>query len=346
MKHIFFIALSLFFLKIDAQNRAIILKQNQRNYIETPDVASLFPVNNFTIEYVITVRVQPGYNMAILNKAECVTNQASYTSMFSTDNKVTFSFNCVGHCSNTIIYICNTPLNLGQCYHIAYTYSSLGPKIYIDGVLQPGTFLSGSGYCGDLYDTPEPFRMGAYRYIADTLGGFLEGMLDELRVWNYVRSGSQIASQLYNELTGTEMGLLLYYKFNDNISGNGEIVTNSASFTGTQLDGVTLSQNSLSPYTDYSCFAYTDVEKLEKKNTHISIFPNPSTGIVTINSDLIPGKNTVVNIEITDLSGRTVMRINEINLPANINIEKLVKGVYFIKLYGSSETYTSKIVRE
>jgi hypothetical protein len=44
---------------------------------------------------------------------------------------------------------------------------------------------------------------------------YWQGGIDEIRVWNHVRSQSQIAANMNNELTGNEPGLLLYLPFSE-----------------------------------------------------------------------------------------------------------------------------------
>lgn len=103
-------------------------------------------------------------------------------------------------------------------HHWACTFDDVTKiqKIYRDGVLKgqrtaPSSFL-GSGntnlYIGD----------AAYGTL---YGGenYFNGSIDELRVWNTTRTCDQV-SQLQNcELTGSESGLLAYYKFNQGAAG-------------------------------------------------------------------------------------------------------------------------------
>jgi len=69
----------------------------------------------------------------------------------------------------------------------------------------------------------------------------------------------------------------------------------------------------------------------------ISVYPNPTTGIVNINYD-----KTIHNIYVSDISGRTVFTkyINE-NF-AKINLNEMEKGIYFIKI----DNFTTKIILE
>jgi hypothetical protein len=71
-----------------------------------------------------------------------------------------------------------------------------------------------------------------------TYGNF-QGQLDEVRIWTGVRSQAQIQTNLNRSLTGTELGLLLYYRCNET---NGVSLADSApaspNNSGTLLNGV------------------------------------------------------------------------------------------------------------
>jgi len=61
-----------------------------------------------------------------------------------------------------------------------------------------------------------------------------DGKLDEIRVWNIVRTQAEIQNNMNTELTGNESGLVAYYKFNE---GTGQIATDSAgNYNGTLGD--------------------------------------------------------------------------------------------------------------
>jgi hypothetical protein len=58
-----------------------------------------------------------------------------------------------------------------------------------------------------------------------TLGGntidgrYFAGEIDEVRIWSIVRSPAEIASTMFKKLTGSETGLVGYYKFDDSSAG-------------------------------------------------------------------------------------------------------------------------------
>lgn len=56
--------------------------------------------------------------------------------------------------------------------------------------------------------------------LGSSLGNYnyLNGALDEFRIWNFVKTAADISTQYQNELSGNETGLILYYKFDETAS--------------------------------------------------------------------------------------------------------------------------------
>ena len=98
-----------------------------------------------------------------------------------------------------------TPI-LNQWVHLAYTRASgSAPLLYMNGVLiktgsQPTATYSGTG---------API-VGA----SGSANGFFPGQIDEIKVWNIVRSASDIATDM-NTYNPSTSGLVAYYDFND-----------------------------------------------------------------------------------------------------------------------------------
>jgi len=59
-----------------------------------------------------------------------------------------------------------------------------------------------------------PFRIGASG--AGTPGGFFDGIMDEVRIWNDVRTSTEISDNKSVELVGNEANLVGYWKLNNN----------------------------------------------------------------------------------------------------------------------------------
>ena len=69
-----------------------------------------------------------------------------------------------------------------------------------------------------------------------TPGSYLNGKLDDIRIWSDIRTPEEIAANYNKELTGNETNLVAYWKFNNNAldetSNNNDLTNvNSATFT-------------------------------------------------------------------------------------------------------------------
>ncbi len=104
--------------------------------------------------------------------------------------------------------------------HIAWTYNNGASSVYINGQSASST-TSGSTYgvTGD-------------NFIARrTDGNYFTGTLDEMRLWNDVRSQTEIQNNIYSALTGGESNLVGYWRM-DESSG-----TNLQDYSGNEYHG-------------------------------------------------------------------------------------------------------------
>jgi Secretion system C-terminal sorting domain/Fibronectin type III domain/Bacterial pre-peptidase C-terminal domain len=76
----------------------------------------------------------------------------------------------------------------------------------------------------------------------------------------------------------------------------------------------------------------------------IKLYPNPVSNI--LNVSVLGEVSTAASLQIIDANGRTVMVKNIINNPQAIDISKLGKGVYMIKLKNGKNNLYSKFVKE
>ncbi len=73
----------------------------------------------------------------------------------------------------------------------------------------------------------------------------------------------------------------------------------------------------------------------------LSIYPNPASDIVKVNSE-----ENINYIEILNISGQIVSFENVNTNNAEINISNLSSGVYFIKVYTANDVTTQKLIVE
>ena len=114
-------------------------------------------------------------------------------------------------------YSMNTPagsIELDQWQHVAATYDGNGDvHVYINGIEQ---LLTGTPPPGNIDDhSTYDLLIGEN---ADLSRAF-DGDIDEVRYWSSVLDSTSIRENMYREITGSESGLVSYWKFNED-TGN------------------------------------------------------------------------------------------------------------------------------
>lgn len=102
-----------------------------------------------------------------------------------------------------------TPLLSGVWYHVAVTYNAANNEmnLYKDGVLVASN-TSAAGYTETLQ------QIGTFAGE-----NYFNGTIDEVRIWNIVRTPGEIFGSKNCELNGSETGLIAYYNFNQGVQG-------------------------------------------------------------------------------------------------------------------------------
>ncbi len=128
------------------------------------------------------------------------------------------------HCTNS-----NSVVPESQWVHIAATRKANEPgHIYYNGVIQPS---SSKAWNGDLVFTA-PWSIGRQ---AD-LSRFFKGKIDEVRVWNRALSQDEIRDGMCRQFSGTEQGLIGYWRMNEGTGASTADATANGS-TGTLMNG-------------------------------------------------------------------------------------------------------------
>jgi hypothetical protein len=120
-------------------------------------------------------------------------------------------------------------------YHAAVTFDGRYWKFYLNGV-QDGTVDTGANRL-PRWDSIQHAGIATAMTSTPTAAGFFQGMTDETRIWNVVRTQEEIQADMYSELTsGT--GLIGRWGLNE---GSGTTATNSISGrpNGTLTNGPT-----------------------------------------------------------------------------------------------------------
>ncbi len=119
-----------------------------------------------------------------------------------------------------------TPVDLDQWMHIAGTFDGQTAKFYLNGVL-----VSEQSAAGAIDWDPAPIRFKLGKFYDSNDSRYMNGMLDEVRVWDVARSQSDIQANMNHVLSGHEDHLVGYWNFDE---GPGE---NVPDLTGNGSDG-------------------------------------------------------------------------------------------------------------
>ena len=117
--------------------------------------------------------------------------------------------------------------------HIALVHGNGLIRVYKNG-LEVGQMFSGSTVQPNTGGLPVLHLGGVI--MNSSVNATFEGQIDEVKLWNYARSESEIAQGMYEILTGSEPGLAAYYRMS---SGAGVILLDDSvnSWNGLLLDG-------------------------------------------------------------------------------------------------------------
>jgi hypothetical protein len=103
-------------------------------------------------------------------------------------------------------------VQLGVWQHVAITHDGDTLTFFVNGVQVGQT-------TGVPIPSPSsaPIRIGAR---ATDQARYFNGAIDEVRIWNIALTPQEVVGQMDTELTGTEPGLIAYYKFNEGAGQN------------------------------------------------------------------------------------------------------------------------------
>lgn len=106
----------------------------------------------------------------------------------------------------------------GIWYHVAATYSGSNPltggvKLYVNGKEEPQGVTTVGTYVA-MENTAEPLILGN-QYNAGLYNTGIAGVMDEVRIWNVVRTQQQIADNMAAYVAANASGLVGYWKLDE-----------------------------------------------------------------------------------------------------------------------------------
>ncbi|WP_395060081.1 SBBP repeat-containing protein [Flavobacterium sp.] len=311
----------------------------------------------------ITVATQPLSNLTNFTIEAWVytTNAGSYQTIYAEGNTIDdnpmFSFTKLGGTAGFEIVLRNASavglvvsgtsgkLPLNTWTHVSFVRTSATTaSLYINGINTDNFTYANPGTI-----TTNVTNIGVRQRTG--FDGYLNGNLDEVRLWNRALTQAEIMNNMNCELPTGQTGLLSYYQFNqgqngaDNstintltdASGNGNTGTltnfaRSGTTSNWVLPGGVTTGNACSPFLSTSDFEFS---------SKLTIYPNPSSDIFTLNSE------TRGNIVVYDLIGK-IIKSETIDLGiTKLDLNNYPSGIYLMKVTNdNNQTKTMKLIKQ
>ncbi|MCG9791663.1 LamG-like jellyroll fold domain-containing protein [Flavobacterium algicola] len=309
------------------------------DYIRIPKPTT----SDFTLEYWIkTTDTGSNSGQWYGGKGIVDAEEAGVTNDFGTslvNSKLAFG---VGNPDITIFS--TTAINTGEWKHVCVSWKQATGqmKLYIDGNLE----ASGTGSTLTRNSTPE-IVIGALQYNSN----YFNGSIDELRIWNTVRTVEQINNSKNCELAGNEQGLISYYKFNQGNDQANNTAQNTLTNAVTGYTNPTLTNFALTGSTSNwlagsviqtgSTCATLSTTNFNKSNS-IKVYPNPTSNFVIIEASTMDN----ATIQISDVSGRILVSKNISETANTIDLSPLQNGVYIFRIKTQDGESVTKVIKQ
>jgi len=198
-------------LPISAQNYALDFDGTD-DYVEIPDNSALDLTTNYTLEAWVYFNAVPSSTQGIISKYQTL-NANGFTFRVVSGGKIDFD---QVRTTSAVITAAQT------WYHIAVVNNNGSRIIYVNGSQVSATGTPITNVANSDY-----VSIGS-----DFSSRYMNGKIDEVRIWNDVRTADEIRQNMYHKLTGSESNLVAYYNF-DNISGTSLTDVTGHGHTGT-----------------------------------------------------------------------------------------------------------------
>ena len=257
------------FVGIAQTDYELVFNSTTQDYVEMPNASSLI-VNSTTFS--MTGWVNPHANTTAHSGIMGFRNNIDadfYLLKLQNSNNVEARFRNSSGTSFDIL--ANNLLDFNQWQHLAFTYDGSNIHLYKNGVL-----ISSTPANGTITQTSQSFKIGSLDW--NGTGFFMNGSLDEIRLWDITLSQNTISNWMCTEITNLHPNynnLAGYWRLNEgvgtsttdlSINGNsgalmGAVqwqVTTSCFASTIQVQGCTDSAacnyNSLATIDDFSCY--------------------------------------------------------------------------------------------
>lgn len=186
---------------------------------------------NFTIEFWIKMESSAATQRPI-SKYNTTGNQRAWQVEIQSNNKFGISVSSDGSTTAGQFLEFETtsstiPDNIWTHVAITFTIATETCLIYINGIPVAVSLVAGSGLGASLHNSTADVIVSGRND-----GGYMDGTLKDLRVWNTVRTQLEICQNMTKSLVGNESGLVAEWKFNnsalDTTANNNDLTLNNS----------------------------------------------------------------------------------------------------------------------
>ncbi|HEY3216020.1 MAG TPA: LamG-like jellyroll fold domain-containing protein, partial [Candidatus Eisenbacteria bacterium] len=236
-----------------------------------------------------------------------------------------------------------TPIAPGAWHHVATTYDGSTWKLYLDGNLE--TQLAVNRPVADA--SPVMAAVSSSLDSGNVPAGYFDGAIDEVRIWNFARSASEIQNTMSQSLYFPTPGLVGNWRLDE---ATGVTAFGTA---GTGING-TIVGSADTNWMRVTCGSWAvGVESQPISELALRpVSPNPTKGIAHF-SFAIP-ENATVKLEIVDVLGRRVGIVTQGDFPAGVHHVMwnatgsrgipVSAGMYFVRFTAAGRVITKRFV--
>jgi hypothetical protein len=164
--------------------------------------------------------------------------------------------------------------NTSDVHHIAVTYDGAFMKTFEDGVEKGSLAKTGA----IIHNITQPLLFNGPDSSTPS-AGYVNGFLDEIRIWDYARTDVEITADMASELVGTESGLVGLWKFDED---SGTVALDSTAFAnnGTLVGHTSVIINFLP---DPNAINFS----VNQPDINLIVYPDPAVATFTAKKPLI-----------------------------------------------------------
>jgi hypothetical protein len=228
MKKIFVLILILVSIQIPKASANVlagnaILFDGLDDFVRIPDAPHLDGMTSLTIEAWFCPLNPQGVNPIVWKSdgGDIYTDRSYELQLPNSHNQAYVSF-FSGTSGWTELSKNEMQLMTNQWIHVATTYDSINgiAQLYMNGQLavSVNSQAGGSPISEAIRNSNQDLFLGAaFGYYLEGGGTFTYGLLDEVRMWNYARSESQITQNFNRLVNPAENGLIGYWNFDESL---------------------------------------------------------------------------------------------------------------------------------